>query len=130
MISHQLRNMLPELAHLAVTPSTGEQPDAMEGVRVLGTFNDCLVGLVHFSGRTGWERHTGGAELLHILEGETALTVYENRKTTTLTARQGDLVQIPKAVWHTQQTLKPVTLLFITPAGGTEHCSTEQPPEC
>lgn len=130
MISHQLPIVLQELVHLAVTPSTGEQPGAMDSVRVLGTFNGCLVGLVHFSGRTGWERHMGGAELLHILEGETALTTCENGKTTIQTVRQGDLVQIPEAVWHTQQTLKPVKLLFITPAGGTEHCSAAQPPGC
>jgi len=49
-------------------------------------------------------------------------------RTTTLIVRQGDLVQVPKAVWHTQRTLKAVRLLFITPAGGTEHCASDQPP--
>ena len=130
MISHQLTAALHELRLLPVTPATGEQPNVMDSIRVLGNFNGCLVGLVYFSGRTGWERHGEGEELLHILEGETVLTMLENGTPTTLTAHQGDLVQIPRGVWHTQQTVKPVKLLFITPAGGTEHCSAETPPGC
>lgn len=43
-------------------------------MHVLGTFNDCLTGLVHFSWQTTWERHTRGEEILFILEGETEPT--------------------------------------------------------
>jgi hypothetical protein len=39
------------------------------------------------------------------------------------------MVQIPKVVWHTQRTLKPVKLLFITPADGMEHGASERAPD-
>ena len=72
MIAHDIRATLKDLPLLAITPSTTEE-DAMAAERKLASFNQCMVGLVRYVGQPPWERHPGGDELLHILEGEVDL---------------------------------------------------------
>jgi hypothetical protein len=46
-------------------------------------FHDCTVGVGSFSGRPPWELHTHGDELLHILAGESELTMLEDGRPVT-----------------------------------------------
>ena len=74
MKAHDIRATLKDLSLLTITASTTEE-DAMVAERKLASFNQCMVGLVRYSGQPPWERHPGGDELLHILEGEVNVTV-------------------------------------------------------
>ena len=116
---HDVSTLLDAMPVARVTPDMPEG-DAIDCMRVLGTFQGCLMGLVHFHGQTGWERHAGGDEMLFILEGETELTQLTPDGEIQKTARKGDVVQIPAGVWHSQRTLSPVKLMFLTVSEGSE----------
>lgn len=111
--------LVEKMAETPVTPNIAPQ-EAYECMRVLGDFNGCLLGLVHFSGQTGWERHAEGDELLFIIEGETEVTQLTPDGEVHNIARKGDAVQIPAGVWHSQRTHSPVKLMFLTMAKGSE----------
>lgn len=120
---HDLAALLDEMPEMPVTPTISPE-DAMNCMRVLGTFNGCVMGLVHFSGQTAWERHPGGDEILFLLEGETELTQLTPEGEVRKTARKGDVVQIPAGIWHSQRTLSPVRLLFLTVGADSESSAT------
>lgn len=112
-------SLVADMPERRVSPGISQE-DALGCMRVLTTFNGCLVGLVHFSGQTAWERHAGGDEILVILEGETELTQLTPEGATKQVARKGDTVQIPAGVWHSQCTRSPVKLMFFTVGEGSE----------
>ncbi|MCC7254051.1 cupin domain-containing protein [Hyphomicrobium sp.] len=124
---HGVAAILDEMPLTPVTPGISPE-DAVRCMRVLGTFHGCMMGLVHFSGQTGWERHTGGDEILFILEGETELTQLTAEGEIRQTVRKGDVVQIPAGVWHSQRTRSPVKLLFLTVGEGSEGSATTPTP--
>jgi len=116
---HCLRAIADQLPKLVVTPDLDAET-GLQALKVLGTFNGCMVGLVHYSGETAWERHAAGDELLYILEGEAELTALTSDGPISVRASAGDLIEIPRGIWHSQVTLAPVKLLFITQGSGTE----------
>ena len=103
--------------------------DAVSAARcmeLLGSFNGSAMGLVSFEGETGWECHPAGDELLYYLEGEAQIRLITETGEVTRTVRKGDVAQIPKGLWHTQRTISPVRLFFITPVEGMMNV-TERP---
>lgn len=115
-----IEQMVREMRVSKVSPDI-DAASAMRCMRLLGSFNDSAMGLVSFEGQTGWECHPAGDELLYYLEGEAELCIITEAGEVRRTVRKGDAVQIPKGLWHTQRTLAPVRLFFITPAGGTRN---------
>jgi len=88
----------------------------------IGTFefHGCTCGVASFSGRPPWELHEAD-ELLHILSGETELTVLEPEGATSRRLRAGNMVLIPQGCWHSNDAPKGVTMLWITPSKGNRH---------
>jgi mannose-6-phosphate isomerase-like protein (cupin superfamily) len=84
-------------------------------------FNGCDCGVASFIGQPPWERHNGGDELLHVLAGESELTVLSGGAAETRVIRKGDLVVVPKGCWHRNHAAGGVTLLFMSPHEGGEH---------
>jgi uncharacterized cupin superfamily protein len=84
-------------------------------------FHDCTVGVGSFSGRPPWELHTGGDELLHILAGESELTVLEEGGPVTRSLRTGDLAVVPRNCWHSNNAPGGVAMLYMTPSTGNRH---------
>jgi len=84
-------------------------------------FHGCVAGIGSFIGRPPWELHTQGDELLHILSGESRLTVREGDSETTLDLRAGHLVIVPKGCWHSNDAPRGVTMLYLTPLEGNRH---------
>lgn len=66
-----------------------------------------------------WEVHPQGDELILVLEGEVRL-VLEGPDENGTTIRAGNAAIVPQARWHRFKWMGPVTLLFVTPPGGTE----------
>jgi mannose-6-phosphate isomerase-like protein (cupin superfamily) len=93
-------------------------PDA-----VLGPFDfhGCVCGVASFVGQPPWERHNAGDELLHILAGETELTVLTDDVAETRRLKPGDVALVPEGRWHRNHAATGVTLLFMTPREGGEH---------
>jgi quercetin dioxygenase-like cupin family protein len=71
-------------------------------------------------GRPPWEFHESD-ELLHILAGESRLTVREEGGDVVRTVRTGDLVIVPRRCWHSNDAPDGVTMLFMTPTEGSRH---------
>ncbi len=116
---HCLRAIADQLPELKVTPDLNSET-GLKALKTLGTFNGCVVGMIHYSGEIAWERHSHGDELLYILDGETELTALTSEGRISVCAAAGDLIEIPEGLWHSQVTLAPVKLLFITQATRTE----------
>jgi mannose-6-phosphate isomerase-like protein (cupin superfamily) len=126
MIGHDIRAALKDLPLLTITVSTTEE-DAIAAERTLTSFNQCMVGLVRYSGQPPWERHPGGDELLHILEGEVDVTVLTDGGPVHEVARAGSVCVVPRGLWHRTLARSAVTLLYMTPAEGNEHSFAEDP---
>jgi hypothetical protein len=88
-------------------------------------FHGCLCGIGSFSGRPPWELPTAGDELLHILAGESELTVYKPDGPVVRRLVAGDLVVIPKDCWHRNDAPNGVTMLFMTPKDANRHSSSD-----
>jgi quercetin dioxygenase-like cupin family protein len=94
MKAHDIRATLKDLPLLTITARTTEE-DAIATERKLASFNQCMVGLVRYSGQPPWERHPGGAELLHILKGEVDVTVLTDAGPVHEIARTGSVCIVP-----------------------------------
>jgi quercetin dioxygenase-like cupin family protein len=115
------------LAELIVRPGMTEER-AESSMQFLGPFNQCTLGVVRFSGRTPWERHPDGDELLHVLAGEVRVTLLrDDGIRTEATVRAGSIFVVPRGTWHRQETGAAVTLFFATPAETTEHSWADDP---
>lgn len=107
------------------TPQTSEEE--MEGVfATLGTFDTGGVFTGSFVGESPWERHTMGDELVHILKGETELTIMTNDGPEILNMKAGMLTVVPKDLWHRFKAPKGVTVLTATPHP-TDHSDATDP---
>jgi mannose-6-phosphate isomerase-like protein (cupin superfamily) len=126
MQPHDLRAAWKAVPQLLVSPTTTPE-DALASMRELGSLNECTLGVIRFSGETPWERHPGGDELLHVLEGEVDLTVLTDSGPVDATIGQGSIFVVPRGLWHRQRPRPSVTLLFATPVEGGEHSWAEDP---
>jgi quercetin dioxygenase-like cupin family protein len=111
---------------LSVSPNTTPE-EAMGAMRELGSLNQCMLGVLRFSGETPWERHPAGDELLHVLAGEVDVTVLTDTGPVDATVTAGSIFVVPRGLWHRQRPRPSVTLLFATPVEGGEHSWAEDP---
>lgn len=77
-----------------------------------------------FSGESAWERHQNGDELVHILKGETRLTILEGDIETVLELSGGCMTIVPQGCWHRFKAPDGVTVMTVTPQP-TEHTPTD-----
>lgn len=119
MIAHDIGAALNTLSVLQVTPSMAEQA-AGEALRPIAQLNGSLVGVSRFAGRTPWERHTGGDELVQVVEGEIKVTLLAETGPVSVSLSPGMLVVVPRGTWHRQEAPKGGGVLFATVIEGTE----------
>jgi len=122
---HDIAAALRVLPELAIEARTSEE-QANAAMEIVAPFNDCMVGVVRFSGQTPWERHPQD-ELLYVLDGEVAVTVLGDEGRSEASIAKGSLFIVPAGRWHRQLPSPSVTLLFITSAQGTSHSHAEDP---
>jgi quercetin dioxygenase-like cupin family protein len=103
------------------------EEDAAKSMQFLGPFNQCVLGVVHFSGQTPWERHPGGDELLHVLDGAVSLTILTDGEPIRAIVSAGSIFVVPKGLWHRQFAESGAKLLFATPSEGNENSWAEDP---
>ena len=118
-----------ELARLPVL--RGRQPDtpAEEAGKAFATLAEMGEGGVFagsFEGESPWERHTKGDELVHVLAGETRLTLLTEDGPQELVMTSGMLTVVPQGTWHRFQAPDGVTVLTVTPQP-TDHSTAEDP---
>ena len=111
------------LRQLNIGNETNES-EAEKSMRFLGTFNQCVHGMVNFMGQTPWELHPDD-EYLQIIDGSVEVIFIAKDNTVNLSA--GDVFIVPKETWHRQFSEHGVRLIFITSSEGNKH-STEKNP--
>jgi quercetin dioxygenase-like cupin family protein len=125
MLSSEISAAVASLPELKVTAATTDA-EAMAAVRILGSFNQCMIGLIRFSGLTPWERHPDD-ELLQVLDGSVDVTVLLDDGPFETTLVAGSLFVVPKGRWHRQNPRPAVSLLFITSMTGNDASRSEDP---
>lgn len=108
------------------TPETTEE-EAKGAFALLSEYRDGGIYIAHYSGFSQWEKHSNGDEFVQVLDGKTTLILLEGtqEKRNNLTA--GEILVVPKDIWHRFESPAGVKLMTITPQP-TEH-STELPVE-
>ena len=105
---------LAGLTQFARTP-TSPADDSRKGLSQLAPYRDGAIFTSKFSGTGGWERHSNGDEIVHVIEGNTLLRLLSDEGPQTLELGAGTMVVVPKGVWHRFESATGVTLMSITP---------------
>lgn len=126
LVAHAVGSILAGLPELAITSDTTAE-EAHAAVRAITSFDECTLGVMRYSGLTPWERHAGGDELLHVLEGEVDVTVLTDDGPTEVNVRAGAVFVCPRGLWHRQRPRPAVTMLFGTPTATEEVSWAEDP---
>lgn len=117
------------LAGLPVLRDRGaETPEVEvdEAFATLAEFRDGGVFAGSFTGESPWERHSKGDELVHVLAGETTLTVLTEEGPQVLEMKAGMLTVVPQGCWHRFNAPGGVTVLTATPQP-TDHSTAKDP---
>ena len=126
LVAHDLRAALEDLPELTITSTTTAE-EASAAVRVIASLDQCMLGVMRYSGLTPWERHPDGDELLHVLEGEVDVTVLTDDGPAEVNVRAGSVFVCPRGLWHRQRPRPAVTMLFGTPVETEEVSWAEDP---
>ena len=71
---------------------------------------------------SNWEMHPNGDEVVLLLAGEVDLVLEQKGGHRTVELRSlGSFALIPRGIWHTANTDRASSMLFITAGEGTEH---------
>ena len=111
-----LRNRTPE--------TQGPEADAAFAMLVETRNGGVFAG--SFEGESAWERHRNGDELVHVLDGETRLTILTGDGRTVLEMKAGMLTIVPQGCWHKFHSPSGVTVLTMTPQP-TDHSTADDP---
>ncbi|MCR9097610.1 MAG: cupin domain-containing protein [bacterium] len=116
MEAYELGAIVPNLKPLKLSPNATEA-DHDAAMRPLGTFNECMTGLLRFEGQSPWERHPQD-ELLMVLDGAVELTLLaDDGRHVTESLGKDSVAVVPSGVWHRQHARAGVTLFFVTASG-------------
>ena len=107
------------LRQLNIAEETIES-DAEKSMRFLGTFNQCIYGMVNFAGETPWEFHPDD-EYIQVIEGNVEVILVTSEDEAKVSLSTGDMFVVPKKTWHRQRSQDGVKLMFITSNEGNQH---------
>ena len=92
-----------------------------------GDFKDAEIYFGGFDGNAGWERHSAGDELVHIIEGATDFDIIVEDELEKHRLTFGNLVIVPKGCWHRFRSKDGVTVMTATPKGEEPHLFVDDP---
>jgi quercetin dioxygenase-like cupin family protein len=78
-------------------------------------YRDGAIFLGHWAGRSEWERHPAGDEIVMIVDGTTTIFFLGGDTEQPAILRSGELVVVPKGTWHRFETPDAVKVLSVTP---------------
>ncbi len=104
------------------TPETTDEESA-GAFATLSTYRDGGVFVGHWAGKSEWERHPAGDELVVVIEGATTLFLLTDGQERALSMGANELVVVPRGTWHRFETPRGVKVLTVTPQP-TDHCTT------
>ena len=119
----QVVNLNAEFAQLRTlegrTPTTNAAA-RQDSFSALLPYRDGAVFAAKFAGKSAWERHPHGDEIVQIVAGETTLRLITAEGRETLALKPGMLVVVPQNVWHQFEAPSGVSVITATPQP-TEH---------
>ena len=105
---------------------TPESKDLEAAFCELAPYRDGAIFLGHWAGRSEWEIHRNGDEIVMVVEGSTTLTMLIDGAEVPNTLTSGQLIVVPRSTWHRFETPEEVKVMTVTPQP-TDH-SIEKPP--
>ena len=96
-------NLTAELAKLKTLKGLTPTTTLAEGVGFaqLAPFRDSAIFAIKSSGKTAWERHPGGEELVQIVEGTAILDIaVDDGPPQSFEVSAGMVAIVPKGKWH------------------------------
>src|SRR4051794_14243622 len=96
------------------TPTTTAEQSVGAFAR-LADYRDGAIFVGHWAGRSEWERHTAGDEIVSIIAGETTITFLVDGDEKSTRLMLGQLVVVPQGTWHRFDTPVEVTVLSVSP---------------
>ena len=97
-------------------------------MRFLAPLNQCTLGVSRFSGKPHWERHSGGDELLHILEGDADVVTLTDAGPVHSPVGAGSLFICPQGLWHKVLPRSgSLSMFYATPGKGTRASTAKDP---
>ena len=87
-----------------------------EGFALLARYRDSAILAFKLSGKTAWERHPEGEELVQIVEGTAIIEMATgDGPSQSFEVSAGMIAIMPKGVWHRAHFLNGTTLISVTP---------------
>ena len=77
------------------------------------------VALMSSNAPHGGERHLGGDEVLYLIEGKAKL-VFTDDPEPDVSLNSGDVVIVPRGLWHRVEILEPCHFVYLTPGPKNE----------
>ncbi len=108
------------------TPQDAEA-DADDVFAVLAETETTGIYAGSFRGKSAWERHTAGDELVQVVDGAAAVTVVVDGVHTVLQMTKGMVTMVPKGCWHRFDAPDGVSVMTMTPSP-TDHIHAEDLP--
>lgn len=88
----------------------------MEGAfSILSEYRDGAIFITHYAGNSQWERHSKGDEIVYVLEGATNLIFRTRDGEKSNALNSGELIVVPKNIWHRFETPDGAKILSVTP---------------
>jgi quercetin dioxygenase-like cupin family protein len=116
----------PQLAAFDLDTALRDLPN--RAMRFLAPLNQCTLGVSRFSGKPHWECHSGGDEMLHILEGEADVVTLTDAGPVHSAVRAGSIFICPQGLWHKVLPRSgPLSLFYATPGKGTRASNAKDP---
>jgi mannose-6-phosphate isomerase-like protein (cupin superfamily) len=101
------------------TPASSEADRAGAFGRV-APYRDGAIFTAKFAGRSAWERHPRGDEIVQIVDGSTTLHLITEQGRESVTLSAGMMVVVPQGAWHQFEAPDGVCVMTATPQP-TEH---------
>jgi mannose-6-phosphate isomerase-like protein (cupin superfamily) len=102
------------------TPQSGFTGEASAAFAVVSPYRDGAIYAGHYSGSSEWERHEAGDEIVLVLEGTTTVVLLDAEADKHIPLAAGELVVVPKGMWHRFESSKSLKVVSVTPAP-TDH---------
>lgn len=102
------------------TPESGFNGETAGVFALVSRYRDGAIYAGHYSGSSEWERHQNGDEIVMALEGATTVVLLADGEELRIQLVGGDLVVVPKGVWHRFEGSSSLKVMSVTPTP-TDH---------
>jgi mannose-6-phosphate isomerase-like protein (cupin superfamily) len=117
-----INEAIAQLTFLPDRTPAGVDDDAADAFKRLSAYRDGAIFVGHWAGRSEWERHNAGDEIVMVVDGTTTIFFLHGETEHPATLSAGELVVVPRGTWHRFETPEAVTVLSVTPQP-TDHTS-------